>query len=190
VSTPTHTHPTRDRAVDLNDQAALLFDAFALHRHTLYAIARRLVGPDLAADVVQEVITRAWSHRDRYDPARGSMRAYLVTMTRGTSIDLIRRMSSQRARDERHRSTSITWDETNELHELIRDQEALRVSAALDVLTPDERALIVTAFYGADVTYRQLAMDFDLPEGTVKSRIRSALHKLRCALADLRTEQD
>ena len=165
----------------------LLFDTFATHRGTMFAVARSVVGDDLAADVVQEVVTRVWHHLDRYDAARGSMRAYLLMMTRGISIDVFSQTRARHTREDREHIRELSWAAADELRNVIRDEEALRVSSAIECLDHHERNLIVSAFYGGE-TYREIACRLGLPEGTVKSRIRSALHKLRHTLADLRHE--
>jgi RNA polymerase sigma-70 factor (ECF subfamily) len=175
----------RDRAIsDMRDE---LFDAFELHKSAMFGVARSVVGHDLATDVVQDVLTRVWHNIAAFDPARGSMRAYLMTVTRGMSIDALRQSSARRCREERDHLQRPCPTHEDALRNLIRDEEALRLSAAMAALRPADRDLVHTAFYG-DETYRQIADRLGMPEGTVKTRIRTALHTLRRSLADLRPE--
>ena len=154
-----------------------VIDGFREHRPTLYLIARRYVGDDSANDVLQNVFVRIWSHASRFDESRGSARQYLCTLTRGMSIDHLRHVNAQRSRDDRtigHRG-AFTGEDT--LQQLIDQDTTAAVQAALASIPPNERLVIVTAFYGG-LTYREVAIELGIPEGTAKSRIRSGLRNL------------
>lgn len=182
VSDPSPIQPkSQDQVADA------LMASFSDHRAMLFTIARGYVGSDLATDVVQEVITRAWRDRIRFDSTKGSWRTYLVVLTRGVAIDALRQSSSRQRRERRDLATRVDTG-ADELLDLVRNEEGLRLSIALDALSKVERELVTDAFYGTE-TYQQIADRLGLPVGTVKSRIRGALRKLRHALVDLRNDE-
>ena len=149
----------------------------------IYAIARRICGEAAAADVTQEVFVRVWTNGHLFDETRGNLRQYLCTVARGVAIDHLRRQAAQLQRDDRHAlaRTGETWDA---LRGLIDAETAERVRRALGRLHSTERDVIMAAFY-RDMTYREVAIRLGIAEGTAKSRIRTALLKLRVELADL-----
>ena len=152
-------------------------DEFREHRQTLYLIARRYVGEDSANDVLQNVFVRIWSHPARYDESRGSARQYLCTLTRGMSIDHLRHVNAQRSRDDRTNGHRGAFSGEDTLQQLIDRDAIAAVQAALASIPAQERLVIVTAFYGG-LTYREVAIELGIPEGTAKSRIRSGLRSL------------
>lgn len=165
------------------DRSAALTEAFRSNRAAIYAVARRLCGSDLAPDVTQEVFLRVWRNPSAFDASRGPISQYLLMVTRAVSIDHLRRDASRRARDTRE----VTVDrrpavDTSE--RIIAAADRDRISDALAGLSGVEREAIIGAFYD-HLTYRQVSVQLGVPEGTVKSRIRHALQKLRFELTDL-----
>jgi RNA polymerase sigma-70 factor (ECF subfamily) len=162
--------------------AAELTEAFRENRRLIYDIARRICGDDSAADVTQEVFLRLWRRPEMFDPDRGTMRRYLVTLSRGVAIDFLRRETARKRRDDRgSRGGEVDADVSVRA---VREEAVGRVVIALASLSQLERDAIVTAFY-EDLSYREVASRLGLPEGTVKSRIRLGLQKMRCELHDL-----
>ncbi|MEO7397497.1 MAG: sigma-70 family RNA polymerase sigma factor [Ilumatobacteraceae bacterium] len=160
-----------------------LTEEFRQSRTTIYGIARRICGEDAAADVTQEVFLRVWRNCDRFEMQVGSIRPYLLTVARGVSIDHLRREIARRVRDDR--SASGTAESPIDGIQLAIERErGVRLAAALCVLSNVERDAIRAAFFD-DMTYREVAARFGIPEGTAKSRIRLGLRKLRLALRDL-----
>jgi RNA polymerase sigma-70 factor (ECF subfamily) len=160
-----------------------LAEVYRRHAPALFGLARRiLAGRDLAEEVVQEVFLRLWNQPDRFDPERGSLRTYLLTQTHGRSVDVIRAEASRRSREERDaRLTAETgYDLEREVWDLT---QAEHVRAALSRLTDGERRAIELAYFGGH-TYREVAVVLGEPEGTVKSRIRAGLTRLRGALVE------
>ena len=142
----------------------------------------RLCGADRSADVAQEVFLKIWTNPLHYAPSRGALRAYLLMVTRSVAIDLIRRDTRQRQRDERAGRESIDTvpDHSDEL-----DPATLqRLALALSGLDPRRRELVLASFVDR-IVHRELSNRFGLPEGTVKSRIRSGLADLRARLREL-----
>ncbi len=158
-----------------------LAEAYRLHSGSVHGLARRLThDPGLADDVVQEVFLRLWRSPERFDPFRGTLRSYLLSHTHGRSVDLIRSEAARRSRQERagRRSVSVPAAPDDEVCTWV---EAERLRAALLRLDDRERRAIELAYFDG-LTYRQVAEFLGEPEGTVKSRIRSGMKRLRTAL--------
>jgi len=160
-----------------------LAEAYRRHAGAVFALASRVTGTRaLAEDVVQEVFLRLWHDADRFDPARGSLRSWLLAQTHGRAVDLVRSESARKGREEReHRGRAEAgYDLEHEVWDLaVADQ----VRDALEALPEAERQAIELAYYRG-LTYREVAAVLDQPEGTVKSRIRAGLRRLRDGLRD------
>lgn len=152
----------------------LVADAYGEHRMLVFAEALRILRrEDLAEDVVQEVFARLWSRPGSFDPERGCLRAYLRTVARGRSIDLLRSEVNRRARQDR---VSCSPSPRADIASAVVESEAL--TAALRRLPAHEREVVALA-YLEDRTYREVADRLGIPEGTVKTRMRSAFSRLR-----------
>lgn len=155
-----------------------LAEAYRRHAGAVFALARRLLASrEEAEEVVQDVFVRLWHSPDRFDPARGSLRSYLLAMAHGRAIDRIRSDTSRRRREERdaRRTATGAYDLEHEVVDLVNAEQ---VRAALAVLTEHEREAIQLAYFGG-LTYSEVATMLQTPTGTVKGRMRSALTKLR-----------
>jgi len=126
---------------------------------------------------VQEVFLRLWNEPERYDPARGTLRSYLLAQTHGRAVDLLRSEGARRAREEREARATATagYDVEHEVWDLAT---ADQVRQAIERLPAAERQCIALAYFGGH-TYREVAAQLAEPEGTVKSRIRAGLRRLR-----------
>lgn len=159
-----------------------LSEAYQRHGGAVFALAMRtLRNRTLAEDVTQEVFVRLWDRPERFDPDRGSLRAFLLADTHGRSIDFIRSEEARKAREEKDGILAVDPQPAidDEVWSLVMSD---KVRTALDLLTDDERAAIELAYFQGR-TYREVAADLQAPEGTVKSRIRTGLMRLRSALA-------
>jgi RNA polymerase sigma-70 factor, ECF subfamily len=151
------------------------------HRHSVavFGVARRVTGvQEHAEEVLQEVFLRLWRNPERFDPARGALRSFLLMDANARAIELVRRDAARRGREERtiRLVESPPADEIGgELWDLV---VAEHLREALDALTPTEREAIELAYYGGH-TYREVATILEQPEGTVKSRIRTGLQRMR-----------
>ena len=160
-----------------------LAEIYRRHAGAAYGLAQRIVGDRaLAEEVVQEVFLRLWNQPDKFDPERGSLRSYLLAQTHGRSVDVVRAESSRRAREERR--ARLTAESGYDLEREVWDYTlAQHVREALATLSDGERDAIELAYFGGH-TYREVAVLLEQPEGTVKSRIRAGLLRLRGALVD------
>jgi len=160
-----------------------LAEAYRRHGGAVFALALRVIGDrGRAEDVTQTVFTALWDEADRFDPERGSLRSYLLTMAHRRSVDLLR--SEGRRRDREARLAGLAdapYDLEREVWDLTVGE---RVRAALDTLELGERQAIEMAYFGGH-TYREVATLLGEAEGTVKSRIRYGLRRLRVALVDV-----
>jgi RNA polymerase sigma-70 factor (ECF subfamily) len=155
-----------------------LAEAYRRHAGAVFALAKRLLrDAALAEEIVQEVFLRIWNAPERFDPDRGALRSYLLAQCHGRSVDLLRSDTSRRLREERdaRRTAEKGYDLEREVLDL---SVAERVKDALATLPEGEREAIALAYFGGH-TYREVADLLDQPEGTVKSRIRSGLQRLR-----------
>ena len=155
-----------------------LYDQYAA---VVFGVAMRVTSNRQAAeDVSQVVFLEAWEHADRFDPTRGSWRSWLATMAHHGGVDWVRRELAGRARDGSQVDLGLARvPDVGEAMESLLMAEQVRIE--LTKLTDDERTPIRLAYFEGR-TYRQVATDLSLPEGTVKSRIRSGLHRMAEAL--------
>ena len=161
-----------------------LAEAYRRHAGAVFALANRvLASRNLAEEVVQEVFLRLWNDAERFDPDRGSLRSWLLAQTHGRAVDLLRSESSRKNREEReHRGRAEAgYDLEREVWDLT---VAESVRDALDTLPVDERCAIELAYFRG-MTYREVAVALGQPEGTVKSRIRAGLKRLRGSLQEV-----
>jgi len=159
-----------------------LAEAYRRHGGAVLALSRRVLGSaDLAEEVTQEVFVDLWDSPERFDPGRGALRTFLMTKAHGRAVDIVRSESARRQREERTvRETVVSgYDIEHQAWDLAIAEQ---VKAAVTSLPAEERTAIEMAYFDGH-TYREVASILGQPEGTVKSRIRSGLRRLRTALA-------
>jgi RNA polymerase sigma-70 factor, ECF subfamily len=166
-------------AAQLSDgDHSALNEAYRIYGHRVYRVAYGLLRrEELAQDITQDVFVRLWRNPHRYDPSRGSLASFLQLDAHGRSVDLIRSEEARSRREvaDEQRSSNYQAGPEEEAMNMITSE---RVRNALGRLTENERKPIAMAFY-LGYSYRKVAAQLDVPEGTVKSRIRSGLTKLR-----------
>jgi RNA polymerase sigma factor (sigma-70 family) len=159
------------------------------YQRRVFGLARTIVADDRAAeDVAQEAFVRAWKHAASYDPRRGSVVAWLLTITRNLAIDAVRvrrPVVLEPAAIARFDRVSGERD----AHDLVQlGDDTARLRAALGRLPEEQgRAIVLAGLLG--YTAREVSEHEGIPLGTAKTRIRNALIRLRAALvAEERTE--
>lgn len=159
-----------------------LAEAYRRHGGAVFALAQRVLRDrGRAEDVTQTVFTTLWESADRFDPEKGSLRVFLLTMAHRRAIDSVRSETRRKSREERLASwAEAPYDLEREVWDLA---VADHLKDALGRLSDGERQAIGMAYFGGH-TYREVAEVLGQPEGTIKTRIRSGLLRLRAALAE------
>ena len=168
-------------ATGQGDQAAFgaLYDRFVA---PAYAVVRRVVrDPDHSAEVTQEVMVEVWRTAARFDPARGAARTWVLTMAHRRAVDRVRSEQSTRDRTERVAARDRERDVDVVADQVELDDEYATVRAALAGLTDLQREAIELAYVHGH-TYQEVAELLGAPLGTVKTRMRDGLIRLRDAL--------
>jgi len=128
-----------------------------------------------AEDVTQEVFVALWQNPDRFDPARGSLRGFLATMTHRRAVDLVRRYEARNAREARTSEEPEPVPDPGET--VVKALDSQRVRDAVARLPVAQRRALELAYFRGR-TYRQVAVELGIPEGTAKSRLRLALQAI------------
>jgi RNA polymerase sigma-70 factor, ECF subfamily len=166
------------------DRAAMaeLYDRYV---HVVFSLACRIVTlPADAEDVVQEVFTQAWRQAVRYDAARASAAGWLLNITRTRAIDRVRaNRTRQRVSGTEERIESAPAPGEDQEQRAIEGERAARVRAALAKLGQAQREAIDLAYFGG-LSHGEIAARLEEPLGTIKTRIRTGLSRLREALME------
>lgn len=160
--------------------AAAFAAVYDRHGAVAFSLAHRMCGRRQAAeDVVQEAFLSAWRRAGSYDPARGSLRTWLLGIVHHRAVDALRRTGGEARRrvDLPVEELDVDADVSVEREVLDRDRAGL-VRSALAALPPDQQQVIDLAYFGG-FTHTEIAAMLALPVGTVKGRMRLGLGKLR-----------
>ncbi len=160
-----------------------LAEIYRRHGGAVYGLARRVLNNNTEAeDVAQEVFLRLWNQPERFDPNRGTLRSFLLTQSHARAVDAVRSHEARRGREVREAESTARagYDLQNEFADLIMSEE---VQSALAKLPVDERRAIELAYFQG-LTYVKVAELLDEPEGTIKSRIRNGMRRMRQSLSD------
>lgn len=168
-------------------EESALRDIIDAYSGVVYGIARRVVAdPMHAEEVAQDAFLALWRRPGAYDPARGSLRSFLLGVARNKAIDLVRREESQkRTKDSLIAEVEATSAVAAADEQLAGVDERQEVRAALVQLTSVQREAVVLAYFGGR-TYREVAAELEIPEGTAKTRLRDGLLKLRSIMSSCR----
>lgn len=168
------------RGMRLGDESALEA-LYARYGGLVYSLALRIVGdPELAREVLQDTFLRSWSGREAYDPERGRVPWWLMGIARNRAIDLLRSRSHQARLREQEPLTVDTGAHESDSQRDPADAVGLRraVTNALQGLSTVQREAIELAYYGG-LTQAEVAERLRQPLGTIKSRTREAMDRLR-----------
>jgi RNA polymerase sigma-70 factor (ECF subfamily) len=172
------------RRMQRGDEAALEA-LYARYGGLIFTLALRIVGdPELAREVLQDTFLRSWNGSESYDPRRGQVPWWLMGIARNGAVDLLRSRSHQaRLREQQRLSPAAPASEPT-YREL--DTLGLRraVVEALHSLSAVQRQAIELAYYGG-FTQAEIARELGEPLGTIKSRTRDAMERLRGLLSSI-----
>ena len=156
----------------------------------VYGLAMTILrDPAAAEDVAQETFSRAWRHAGAYDPRRGPVATWLLTIARNLSIDALRLRRADPVDPEILVSMQSVSPDVGPEERAVLGDDAHRLHGALRELPADQRrALVLAAFYGK--TAREIGESESIPLGTAKTRIRTAMIKLRQSLTVENDERD
>lgn len=169
-------------SIATGDQLALHALYERTHRVVFTLIMRITSNRETAEELTLDVFYDIWRRASRYDPRNGTVLGWIMNQARSRAIDRLR-FEQRKKRVDPHASELLPRMEPAECLDVLELKEQARaLRDALTVLTPDERQAIEAAFF-SELTYAEVAARLNQPLGTIKTRIRSALHKLRQALA-------
>jgi RNA polymerase sigma-70 factor, ECF subfamily len=169
------------QAIAAGDQLALHALYERAHRIVFTLIMRIMANRETAEELTIDVFYDIWRRAPRYDAANGTVLGWIMNQARSRAIDRLRfETRKKRTQDNSVQQLAEVATDPRDMLELREHRQSLR--AALAALTPDERQAIETTFF-AGLTHAEAAARLNQPLGTIKTRIRSALHKLRHILA-------
>jgi RNA polymerase sigma-70 factor (ECF subfamily) len=191
TTAPTATAPTSDRALleraGRGDERALgtLYDR---HAGPLHALAYRITAERAdAEEVVLETFCQAWREAARFEAARGSVAAWLTMLCRSRALDLVRargrraRLADRAAAADPEAAPAMSRGADDPAGRSERLEQARQVADALAILSAPQRQAIELAYYDG-LSHSEIAERLGEPLGTVKTRVRLAMQKLRDAL--------
>ena len=164
-----------------HDQQALL-TLYQQYGNLVYSLSLRVLRqPVMAEEITQDIFLKLWRQPDRWNPSLGQFSSWLLTITRNAAIDRLRREGRQ--------ATLASWEQSDEVDHRLSDADSFVAGQAnwvngqvlrrlLQSLPSEQRQLIELAFYDG-YTHSELAELLQLPLGTVKTRLRMGMQKLR-----------
>jgi RNA polymerase sigma-70 factor (ECF subfamily) len=166
----------------LGDVAALR-QLYARHARTVYVMAAHGVGPTAAEEVVQDVFVTLWRRAGRFDPARGSLSAWLMAIARHRVLDELasQRREPKAVDDIEHLLAAAPGYAPAPEEHAERSERGQAVRRALHALPAEQRQVLVLAYFGG-LSQAEMARRLGVPLGTLKKRVRLGLRKLRASL--------
>jgi RNA polymerase sigma-70 factor (ECF subfamily) len=177
------------RAVAARDDSALagLYDRYG---PVVYALCVKMLGDPMSAEeVVFDVFWEIWDRAERFDPGRGTPVAYLLGVARSRATDRFRALRARKRQPgavpgvDATQAAEAAIYQSSPMDDALLAEQRIRVRGALGQLQPLDREALELAFYEA-LTHSEIAARLNSPLGTVKSRIRQALLRLRKLLGD------
>jgi RNA polymerase sigma-70 factor (ECF subfamily) len=147
---------------------------------SVFGIVRRVVrDPAQSEEVTQDVLLEVWRNAAKFDPGRGSATAWVMMLAHRRAVDRVRSVQKESERERRTAAADVPFDEVAEAVESSLERE--RVRRCLSSLTELQRESVTLAYYSG-YTYGQVASLLGVPGGTIKTRMRDALIRLRDCL--------
>jgi RNA polymerase sigma-70 factor (ECF subfamily) len=147
------------------------------------AVAVRVVSDrELAEDLVHDAYVAVWQKIDRFDPSRGSLRSWLLTIVRNRAIDRLRGTRPSIEVGEADEQSLLRTDANPTWEATVQRRSATELLRALAQLPDEQRQAVELAYFGGR-TYREIAVLTGVPQGTANGRLRLALAKLRDSLS-------
>lgn len=172
------------RGMAKRDEAALgmLYDRWSA---LVYSVAAKFLEPEDAEEVLEDTFWQAWRQAEQYRDGRGKVATWLIVIARSRALD--RRKKSRRtlALLEAQGTEAVGASSCCPLSDALSSEEQRRVLQAIGMLPPEQQETIRLAYYG-DLSHRQIAAQLGQPLGTVKTRARLAIGKLKQYLSVLR----
>ncbi|KYG78409.1 MULTISPECIES: RNA polymerase sigma factor [Roseivirga] len=162
------------------DKSALSY-LYDKYNAALYGVASRIIkNDDITDEVLQDVFVKIWNKIDKYDASKGRFFTWMMNLTRNAAIDKLRSKEISRS----SKTDSIddyvyTFDRENSTE---MSTDAIGVKTLMDSLVEDQK-FILQKIYFEGFTHAEIAEEYDIPLGTVKSRLRSALNHMRKRVA-------
>jgi len=184
-------HEYDDRTMDRRSDTLLVQSLMARDEDALrtaidtygrlvFGVASRILGEaSLAEEVAQDTFVALWRRPGAFDPARGSLQSFLAGVARNKAVDVVRREESlRRTKESLKAEFETTAGEVTDPSASADIEERDAVAGALAKLSSLQREAIVLAYFGGR-TYREVATELGIPEGTAKTRLRDGLIRLR-----------
>ena len=155
---------------------AVLYDR---HSRVAYSLAYRMMGERQAAeDLLQDAFLEIWRRAATYRAERGSLRTWILSIVHNRGIDRLRSLSSRRRTQEKVEAEAPTSQPSEAFAETWRNSQREQVRAAMSTLPPEQLKILELAYFSG-YTHVEIAELLDVPLGTVKSRMRLGLKKMR-----------
>jgi RNA polymerase sigma-70 factor (ECF subfamily) len=166
------------------DEQALRLVIRAYGKYVYGKAVRIAMEPVFAEEIAQDTFLALWQKPDRFDISKGNLRSFLIGVARNKAIDLVRHEQAVHSRE----SLAAEFEQWTGTTAEQRVDDGLELRSALSKLPSSKREAIFLAYFKG-MTYREVADNLQIPEATVKTRIRDALTKLRSSLVETRVAE-